>query len=93
MGAPNAAAEPGRRRRSKNSSATPTPPFPTWTRARRRRGSIWHRDEPEWKRIYDFAFGKRPGEELYDLRKDPSEIHNVAADPAYAAEKEKLAAR
>lgn len=27
----------------------------------------------------------KPPEELYDLRKDPHELHNVAADPAYAA--------
>jgi len=27
----------------------------------------------------------KPPEELYDLRKDPREIHNVAQDPAYAA--------
>lgn len=31
------------------------------------------------------------GEELYDLEKDPKEIHNVAADPAYADVKRRLA--
>jgi uncharacterized sulfatase len=54
---------------------------------------IWHRDEPAVKPIYDAAFGKRPGEELYDLKKDPNEMHNLAGDPAYAAEKAKLAAQ
>ena len=33
---------------------------------------------------YDMAFGKRPGEELYDLAKDPDQVRNVANDPAYA---------
>lgn len=30
------------------------------------------------------AFGKRPEEELYDLREDPAQLHNLAADSAYA---------
>jgi len=29
------------------------------------------------------AFLHRPAEELYDLRKDPDEVHNLAADPAH----------
>ena len=52
---------------------------------------IQHGKDPQWKWHYDFAFGKRPAEELYDLAKDPDQTHNVAADPAYAAQKEKLA--
>ncbi len=54
---------------------------------------VLHRNEPQWKRFYDIAFAKRPGEELYDLRKDPYQTKNVAADPAYAKEKAKLAAQ
>lgn len=34
----------------------------------------------------------KPPEELYDLRKDPHEVHNVAGDPAYAAELKTLRA-
>lgn len=51
---------------------------------------IAHRDDPKWKWHYDFAFGKRPAEELYDLRQDPDQIRNVASDPAYAAAKAEL---
>jgi uncharacterized sulfatase len=54
---------------------------------------ILHQNEPQWKWHFDRAFGKRPAEELYDLRKDPDQTLNVAAEPAYAADKEKLAAQ
>ena len=54
---------------------------------------VAHRDDPQWKWHYDFAFAKRPAEELYDLRTDPDQIRNVAADPAYAAKKIEFAQR
>jgi len=41
-------------------------------------------------RLFESAFGKRPGEELYDLRNDPDQWHNVAADPAYTMIKKEL---
>jgi uncharacterized sulfatase len=53
---------------------------------------IAHRDDPQWKWLYEFAFGKRPEEELYDIHKDRNQTNNIATDPAYAAVKEKLAA-
>lgn len=40
--------------------------------------------------FYQLDFGKRPGEELYDVHKDIGEMHNLANDPAYASVKEKL---
>lgn len=46
---------------------------------------VTHRDDPQWKPLFELAYGKRPREELYDLKKDPHQVHNVAADPAYAA--------
>lgn len=54
---------------------------------------VLHRDDSAWRRHFELAFGKRPGEELYDLRKDPDEVNNVADDPAYAAEKARLGAQ
>lgn len=54
---------------------------------------VAHRGDPQWKWHYDFAFGPRPGEELYDLRRDPDQVRNVAADPAYAKTKSELADR
>ena len=45
------------------------------------------------KRLWDLSFGKRPEEELYDCKKDPEQLNNVAGDPAYADTKKKLAAR
>lgn len=54
---------------------------------------ILHRNEPQWKWHYNFAFGKRPAEELYDLRKDPQQTNNVATDPGYAEIRTKLLGR
>lgn len=54
---------------------------------------VLHRDIPDWKWYYHHAFAKRPAEELYDLRKEHDPIHNVAAAPAYAADKARLGAK
>ncbi len=35
------------------------------------------------RRLYQLSFGKRPAEELYDLKKDPGQLENVAAAPEY----------
>ena len=51
-----------------------------------------HREEPEFKKFYSLCFDKRPAEELYDLKKDPFEVTNIAANPKYAKTKEKLQA-
>jgi len=45
---------------------------------------VEHRNDPKWKPYFEHAYGKRPREELFDLRKDPHQMKNVAADPAYA---------
>ncbi len=45
------------------------------------------------RKLYELAFGKRPAEELYDLKRDPEQLDNVAADPKYAKTREQLANR
>ena len=51
-----------------------------------------YRNEPQVAGLFTLAFGKRPAEELYDLRKDPSQLNNVAGEPEYTKIKRKLAA-
>jgi hypothetical protein len=43
-----------------------------------------HRNDPKWKPYFEHAYGRRPREELFDLKKDPHQMCNVATDPAYA---------
>jgi len=50
-----------------------------------------NRDDPKVKPLFERAFGKRPAEELYDRRTDPGLLTNVAADPAYAEVRKRLA--
>ena len=42
-----------------------------------------NRDTKEYGRFYELACAKRPAEEMYDVRKDPGQLTNVAGDPAY----------
>jgi arylsulfatase A-like enzyme len=44
-------------------------------------------------KLFSLAFGKRPEEELYDLKRDPSQMQNVAADPKYASDKKEMRRR
>jgi N-sulfoglucosamine sulfohydrolase len=46
---------------------------------------LTHREDALAKPILELAFGKRPDVELYDLKKDPDQVHNVASQPEYAA--------
>jgi arylsulfatase A-like enzyme len=39
---------------------------------------------------WDWAFGKRPAEELYDLRNDPANLRNLADELEFARRKEEL---
>lgn len=51
---------------------------------------IEHRNEPHVKPYYDYAFARRPGEELYILKDDPHQIHNVAGQVQYADTQKQL---
>ena len=51
------------------------------------------RNDPKWKAHFDWVYGKRPREELYDLKADPHQTKNVAADPRYAATRTQLERR
>ena len=48
------------------------------------------REAPGMQILFELCFGKRPAEELYDLRKDPHELTNVAGQPDYAAAQKRL---
>jgi arylsulfatase A-like enzyme len=51
------------------------------------------RTDPKIKPFYDLAFAKRPAEELYDLKKDPDQLTNIAGNESYAAIQKKLSAQ
>ena len=49
-----------------------------------------NRNAPQVRPKFDLAFGKRPEEELYDLKNDPDYLKNVAYDFEYKEIKESL---
>lgn len=51
---------------------------------------LQNRDEASIKKYFELSFSKRPAEELYDLKNDPSQLINVADLPAYSGVKQKL---
>ena len=51
---------------------------------------IHHRAEPAVQRAFDLGFGKRPQEELYDLRTDPDYLRNVAGEADHAGVRAEL---
>ncbi len=51
---------------------------------------VSHRHDPIWKPYFQHAYGKRPREELFDLKIDPDQMNNVAADPKYRKVVERL---
>ncbi len=50
-----------------------------------------YRNAPKVRKLFELGFGKRPAEELYDLRKDPDQLNNVAGEAQYSKVKKKLA--
>ena len=51
------------------------------------------RNDPKWKAHFEWVYGKRQREELYDLKSDPHQAKNVAADPKYATTRATLEQR
>ena len=54
---------------------------------------IENRDHEDFREYYLRTVGKRPAEELYDIREDPGCLNNLADDPGYAEVREYLAKR
>lgn len=51
---------------------------------------VTNRNNPMYSKYYDIGFGVRPEEELYDLRKDPDQLNNLAENIEYAKTKSRL---
>ena len=54
---------------------------------------IHNRAREDVRPLYELGFGKRPQEELYDLRKDPDYMENVAYDSEYEQVRAELNSR
>lgn len=54
---------------------------------------IHHRAEPDVQPLFELGFGKRPREELFDLRVDPHYMNNVANEPDYAEIRQRLSSQ
>lgn len=52
-----------------------------------------HKAEPAIETYFKLNFAKRPAAELYDLRRDPDQIRNVAGMPEYAEAESRLRIR
>jgi uncharacterized sulfatase len=54
---------------------------------------VGRQGESQWQWHYDYAFARRPAEELYDLKNDPDQTKNLASDTAFAVQKRELSER
>ncbi len=50
-------------------------------------------DRPAVARLFQLAFGRRPAEELYDMKEDPHQLTNLAGQPELEATRAELAER
>ncbi|NBV24212.1 MAG: sulfatase [Proteobacteria bacterium] len=91
MGAPYTAAEssPDLKQVGNDTRAA----FPDMDASPTKTWLIAHQHDAQWKSHFDLAFAKRPPEELYDVKNDPDQVKNLAADPAYATQKRALSER
>jgi N-sulfoglucosamine sulfohydrolase len=60
---------------------------------RTKRHMMAHQDDPAVRDLFRLNFRKRPAEELYDLRQDPDQLHNLADRPQLAAIKRELSGK
>ena len=51
------------------------------------------RNDPKWKAHFEWVYGKRSREELYDLKADPQQPKNVAGEARYASTRAQLVRR
>ncbi|MFT4094612.1 MAG: sulfatase [Niabella sp.] len=49
-----------------------------------------HKNDPKVKPFFNLGMGMRPAIELFDVKNDPDELHNLANDPKYATVKADL---
>ena len=54
---------------------------------------VSNRHKKEWAFYFNHAYSKRPMYELYDMKKDPHQMKNVASDPSYSKVVEALKKR
>lgn len=51
---------------------------------------LTHKDDQSVRRAYELCFALRPAEELYDMRTDPDQLHNLAGMAEHAPVLKKL---
>lgn len=51
---------------------------------------VEHHDDPEYDQYFEWAVGKNPEYELFDVAKDPACLTNLALDPEFAGIKDRL---
>ena len=54
---------------------------------------IARRNDSRYRQFFDLSFAKLPAEQLFDVKSDPDNVKNLAADPAFAVVKKELAQR
>lgn len=42
-----------------------------------------HRNDKGYQKFYEWSFARRPTQELYDVKNDPNQLHNLAGDNDY----------
>ena len=54
---------------------------------------VGNRNDPAWKAHFAWVYGKRPREELYDLKADPHQTRNLAGDAQYETHRAEMERR